>query len=227
MFLALKRSDYYANYQNDYSYGLLYADEALRVASQELRDVLTLYPHINKYVLEDTKAFASLNINSLLSLSYLKKAQCWKMLKRDYRDAINMLEKALEYDPNRFEAYNQMGILYMQLQEWSKAVTALDFVCSRKVDPDVYSDMKVLKYHSLCNKSIALSNLNMLKESIECLQEAIQLDPNGSTALEYMLNIEYEYGNIDRATEIHNSINSLKKSKVSNIHWNTEILTHY
>lgn len=214
VFSSLNRSDYYCNYHSDHALGLIYADEALRVLKKEFGDMIIVNPDYARYASSQERKFAHINVNSLLSLALAKKALCWKNLKRDYHQVIKLFEKSVYYDSSRYEAYNQLALIYMSLQDWKKAIDYLDIVCMRVMDLDMDEELKVLKYHCLCNKSIALSGLNLLEESIQCLTEAIKLLPNATTAYEYLLNIEYEAGDIEKATEYHNRVSEIQKSKV-------------
>lgn len=207
--MALKRSDDHYHYYADYQMSLMYADESLRIINNEMKKTEVLS--------DDTKQNVYANIDSLRSQALLRKGMCWRELKRDYREVLDLLLEAVKTDPDRIEIYNQIAVICMKLHKWEESLKYLDKVLSIKTDKDVNEEYIKLKYWSLCNKAISLAKLNKLSKSKECLDQATKLIPSSSVAYDYLINIAYESGNLEQALQLQNTSTELKKNKVRNI----------
>lgn len=204
--MSLKRSDDHYFYYGDFQKSLIYADEALKLIKNEVKQL--------EILTDEAKPNVYANIDSLRSQAILRKAMCWRELKRDYHEVLELLKEAVKIDPNRIEIYNQIAVVCMKLHKWEESLEYLDKVLSIKTEKDVNEDYIKLKYWSLCNKAISLAKLNKLDQSKECLEQATKLIPSSSVAYDYLINIAYESGNLEEALHLQNVSTELKKNKV-------------
>ena len=64
----------------------------------------------------------------------------------EYNQAISVYEKALELNPEYYEAYNNAGIIYNQIKNYKKAVTYVEN--ANTLNPEfsnAYNNMGVIK----------------------------------------------------------------------------------
>ncbi len=100
-----------------------------------------------------------------LVYSYL--GSCLKDLGR-YRDAIKVLEKAMEYDDERTDIYNLMGFCFFREKEYEKAIACF----KRVIDIDPSSAIDYANIASNYRK------LGRIEEAIQYYKLALELDPS-------------------------------------------------
>lgn len=86
--------------------------------------------------------------------------------------SIKLLEQAIEISPDYMQAYNNLGVRYMSLHQFSKA--AEEFHKAVTLDPNAA--------RAQLNLSVALSLLRRFPEAEEAARRALQLDPKSASA---------------------------------------------
>lgn len=94
----------------------------------------------------------------------------------DLRAAIKELKLAVDAYPNFANAYNQMGVLYLQLNELKEADEA--FKAALKITPDSFAP--------LLNRGITLFRLSQYKEAATILVAALKAESNSAVAYYYL-----------------------------------------
>ena len=89
-----------------------------------------------------------------------------------YLEAIKILNKAIELNPNYAEAYNNRGNAYSYLKQYTKSMQ--NFNKAIELDPGY-----VWAYN---NRGNAYSNLKQYRKAIQDYDKAIELDPNYAEA---------------------------------------------
>ena len=90
----------------------------------------------------------------------------------DIQSSVQHLEKAIEIDPDYMEAHNNLGVRYLSLDQFDKALT--EFQRTVNLDPTS------AKGH--LNLSSALSILRRYPEAESAARRAVQLDPSSIQA---------------------------------------------
>jgi len=108
---------------------------------------------------------------------------------RDYKGAIKQLKFAVDEHPAFVNALNQIGVLYLRLNELDKADEALRKAL--KVRPDAYEP--------LINRSITLFRLEKFKEAETVLRDTLKAKPESSVAYYYLGRTLNRMGRIDEA----------------------------
>ena len=110
---------------------------------------------------------------------------------RDFARATQAYEKVIELDPNYFEAYNNLAIVYQEMGDWEKA----RFACQKSVE----LNPRYEKAHN--NLGILLYLQERYEESIEAFQKALAVNPLN---LESYINLGILFkkrGQMDKAIE--------------------------
>jgi len=92
---------------------------------------------------------------------------CLKGLGR-YRDAIKVLEKAIEYDDERTDIYNLMGFCFFKEKEYEKAIACFKKVI--EIDPS-----SAIDYANIASN---YRELDRIEEAIQYYKLALELDPS-------------------------------------------------
>jgi superkiller protein 3 len=102
--------------------------------------------------------------------------------------AIEYYQKAVAIDPNLATVYNNMGIAYDKLENYSEAIRCYQKAIS--IDPNlatVYNNM-----------GVAYNKLENYSEALRCSQKAISIDPNNAAAYH---NMGIAYGKLENYRE--------------------------
>lgn len=87
--------------------------------------------------------------------------------KGDLEGARQHLEKAVALDPHNSEAYNNLGVVYLDLKKWDEAIS-----CFEKAMSDIlYSTPE----NSWYNLGVAYENKKDFSKAIECYKKASEL----------------------------------------------------
>src|SRR6056297_1453578 len=90
------------------------------------------------------------------------------MDKREYKQAIDNFEMAIEQQKDNFYVYNNLSLSYIQLGNFSEARKYINEALSlNPTVPYVYN-----------NAGIIYENLGQYKEAIDYYQKALEIDPN-------------------------------------------------
>jgi Flp pilus assembly protein TadD len=108
---------------------------------------------------------------------------------KDYRGAIDQLKLAIARYPAFVNALNQMGVLYLQLNEPNLADEALQ--AALKINPDAYDP--------LINRGITLFRLARFKEAETVLRHALKVKAESAVAYYYLGRTMNKVGRIDEA----------------------------
>ena len=104
-----------------------------------------------------------------------------------YHEALDLLNKALEIEPNNVPALNNKGWALLELDKTEEALIWIDKALD--VDPNYV--------HALNNKGATLSRLGQYEEAISYYDKALEIDPNYELAKENKeLALEGEQGGI-------------------------------
>ncbi len=91
---------------------------------------------------------------------------------QSYEEAIASFDKAIEFKPDDFNAWNNRGIALGNLNRYEEAIASYDKAIELKPDD----------YKSLTNRGNALGNLNRYEEAIASYDKAIELKPDDFNA---------------------------------------------
>ncbi len=95
---------------------------------------------------------------------------------KDFQGAIKDLKLAIEAYPQFANAYNQMGVLYMQLNDLKNADEA--FQAALKITPDAHEP--------LLNRGITLFKMSKYKEAATVLVDALKAESRSAVAFFYL-----------------------------------------
>jgi len=95
---------------------------------------------------------------------------------KDYKGAIKELKLAVSEYPQFVNAQNQIGVLYLRLNELDNAESA--FKAALKIDPEAYEP--------LVNRGIALYRLGKYKDAETSLRASLKVKPDTSVAYYYL-----------------------------------------
>ena len=95
---------------------------------------------------------------------------------KDYQGAIKQLKLAVAEYPAFVNAYNQMGVLYLRLDELDKADAALREAL--KINPEAYEP--------LVNRAVTLFRMAKFKEAETVLRTTLKLKPESAVAHYYL-----------------------------------------
>ncbi len=87
--------------------------------------------------------------------------------RRDLKDAIHCLEKAVKIDPGHREARNASGNCHYYLGEYTEAMGCYDAII--RIDP-AYPK-------AWYNKGVVLSEIEKYKEALQCYEEVLRINP--------------------------------------------------
>lgn len=108
---------------------------------------------------------------------------------KDYKGALEQLKLAVAKYPAFVNALNQMGVLYLQLNELDKADESLQ--AALKIKPDAYQP--------LINRSITLFRLRKYKEAETVLRDTLKARSESPVAYYYLGRTLTKLGRIDEA----------------------------
>lgn len=106
---------------------------------------------------------------------YSYMASCLKEIEK-YKDAIDILKKAEEYDSGRTDIYNLMGFCYFKLKEHKRAIECFEKVI--QIDPGSAIDY--------ANIAVNYKEMGKNKEAIKYYKIALELDPSIIFAKEHL-----------------------------------------
>jgi predicted Zn-dependent protease len=95
---------------------------------------------------------------------------------KDHRGAIEQLKLAIEQYPDFMNAFNEMGVQYLKLNELEKADEAL--LAALKIKPDAMEP--------LVNRGITLFRLNRFRDAEPVLQMALKINDQSAVGHYYM-----------------------------------------
>ena len=107
--------------------------------------------------------------NFLMGLIYFGRFRSTQA-ERDFRRSESYFIAALEADPTYGEARNNLGALYLEVQQWEAAIEALEPLLN-----DRYYSTPYLAYN---NMGWAFFNLLQLKSAEYHFQQAVAIEPN-------------------------------------------------
>ena len=142
------------------------------------------------------KCFLSIN-DPTSALKYLERALTLEPKKEDipsiysymaqslkdqerYKDAIVVLEKAEQYDPERTDIFNLLGFCFFKLKEHEKAIKAFQEVL--KLNPTSAIDY--------ANIGSNYRDMGDIKQAIRYYRIALELDPTIEFAIENLKRLE-------------------------------------
>lgn len=86
-----------------------------------------------------------------------------------YSDAVNDCKSMISIDPNQWEAYNNIGFVYVQQQKYTDAITNYDRAIL--INPN-------LNWEAFYSRGFAKFKLNLYKDAVEDISIAIRRNPN-------------------------------------------------
>lgn len=95
---------------------------------------------------------------------------------KDYKGAIKELKLAVSEYPQFVNAHNQIGVLYLRLNELDNAESA--FKAALKIDPEAFEP--------LLNRGVALYRLGKFKDAETSLRASLKVKPDTSVAYYYL-----------------------------------------
>jgi Flp pilus assembly protein TadD len=95
---------------------------------------------------------------------------------KDLKGAIKELKLAVSEYPSFVNAHNQIGVLYLRLNELDNADSA--FKAALKINPEAYEP--------LLNRGVALYRLGKLKDAESSLRASLKIKPDTSVAYYYL-----------------------------------------
>lgn len=107
-------------------------------------------------------------------------------------EAVIGYKRALAADPTYTNALNNLGAVYIQLQEWDKAIATLQK--SIELHPEFAAS-----YYNLAG---AYERSGMKAEAEAAYREAIRLEPEDADALASLATLVYDRGEIDEAAQL-------------------------
>ncbi|NIM91555.1 MAG: tetratricopeptide repeat protein [Candidatus Aminicenantes bacterium] len=120
--------------------------------------------------------------------------------KGDYEKAIKYYMKAVELNPDFFEAYNNLGVSYAKQGNYSQAIK-----CYKK------ATKKELNYATpFSNLGVAFYRLGYLDRAIKYFEKAIEVDPNYKRAYHYKVVVLLKKGDRKKALKFLRKIRKLK-----------------
>jgi tetratricopeptide (TPR) repeat protein len=128
------------------------------------------------FSLDDVRSYLSSLLNSD---EYKKSAEDFflkgKALigKSEYSEALRELNKALEIDPNHFQALSSKGYVLMETGSYKDAIET--FLEAKKINPNDEG--------SYINLGVTYNNLQKFSEAIPYLEKALKINPNNVYAL--------------------------------------------
>jgi tetratricopeptide (TPR) repeat protein len=108
---------------------------------------------------------------------------------KDYQGAIKQLKLAVAEYAAFVNAYNQMGVLYLRLDELDKADEALR--AALKINPEAYEP--------LVNRAVTLFRMAKFKETETVLRTTLKLKPDSAVAHYYLGRTLIKLGRNDEA----------------------------
>ncbi|HAX78234.1 MAG TPA: hypothetical protein DCY88_21045, partial [Cyanobacteria bacterium UBA11372] len=120
-------------------------------------------------------------------------------------EAIASYQKALQLQPNRFEAYNNLGNIYHKQGKWGEAIA-----CYQKAI-ELRPNLAQLHY----NLGIVREESGELEEAIACYQRAIQLQPNYAEAYNNIASVYREQKQFALALESYEKAIQLQPNHVA------------
>ncbi|WP_017326535.1 tetratricopeptide repeat protein [Synechococcus sp. PCC 7336] len=90
----------------------------------------------------------------------------------EYEEAIASLDKAIEFNPNFYQAWNNRGLALYKLGRYEQAIISLDKAL------EINSDL----YEAWYNRGLTLHELGRYEESIVAYDKAIAIKPNSHEA---------------------------------------------
>ena len=100
------------------------------------------------------------------------------LIAEDYPKALKAAQKALEYNPDSIELYQNVAPAYFQMKEYDKALDTY-----RKALQIADSTDYMLRSSLMCGMADAYSELNDTSRAYGCYEEALQLFPDNDLAL--------------------------------------------
>jgi tetratricopeptide (TPR) repeat protein len=133
------------------------------------------------------------------------KAMLYKEKKQPY-EALELLHKATQCDPQYENAYFQIGYIQDDLKEYDKAIAAYEKAI--ELNP---------KYNaSWNNKAVSLEKLGRLKEALDSYNKAIELNPENALYYKNKIRILDETEtNIDELLKSYDSLILIEPNKLS------------
>lgn len=113
--------------------------------------------------------------------------------------AIEDFEKALEYRPDDWASYNNIGCCYKYLGDFEKAVEALQ----KSADCMTDDEKSVLPYSNMADCYEALGRY---REAIECYEKDLKLFPDRSSLWEYVGDLYSYLGEYGKAIEAYRKL---------------------
>lgn len=95
---------------------------------------------------------------------------------KDYKGAIKELKQAVSEYPSFVNAHNQLGVLYLRLNEFDNAESA--FKAALKINPEAFEP--------LLNRGVALYRLGKFKDAETSLRATLKIKPETSVAYYYL-----------------------------------------
>jgi len=100
------------------------------------------------------------------------------MIDNNYAEAIKVSEKALEYNPDNLDLYRYVAGCYHQMKEYDKTINMYEKILAMTDSTDLESRADVIT-----GMGDAYSEMQDTTRAIECYQQALELDPVNSGAL--------------------------------------------
>ena len=95
---------------------------------------------------------------------------------KDYKGAIKELKLAVSEYPQFVNAHNQIGVLYLRLNEFDNAESA--FKAALKINPEAFEP--------LLNRGVALYRLGKFKDAETSLRASLKIKPDTSVSYYYL-----------------------------------------
>ena len=118
---------------------------------------------------------------------------------RDYDQAIECFNKAVELNPNFYNALSNLGSLYNRIANYDKAVECLNK--SIEINPNYDKSWN--------NLGSVYSKMRNYEKAIECFDKAIAINPNDFVAYYNLASAYYELGNNEKAIEYYTKATEL------------------
>jgi len=147
----------------------------------------------------------ALELNPKFLPTYITIADTYMLLgektknKAYFKDSLKWFKKARKLEPENIRLAYAMGLLFMSMEQYDKAIEKLEYVLNRGVNDGPVIDNLA---HAYNNKAYTFYKKGKgLSRGLEIIDKAIKLKPNDGIILSTKAELLYKMGRLDEAYE--------------------------